>query len=189
MTFQVLRSCKIVETRAAPIIYVTSETSGAFETFSLLPLGTKYPSMKQQSFSNHVRYYIPHHFVFYPLSLALLIITVRAALGSDHLSTVWWVMAGIIVLIMWSSFMMRQHYGLINQNRTVRLELRFRYYTLTQKRLELLEDRLSFGQLAALRFASDEELPALVDRALQEGLSPTEIKKQISNWKPDHMRV
>lgn len=145
--------------------------------------------MKEQNYSNHVRYYVPHHFIFYPLSLALLLVVVKLALGSDGLSTVWWVMAGIILLIMWSSFMMRQHYGLINQNRTVRLELRFRYYTLTQKRLELLEDRLSFGQLAALRFASDEELAALVDRTIQEHLSPDQIKKQIRNWKPDHMRV
>ncbi|PZR28653.1 MAG: hypothetical protein DI535_05815 [Citrobacter freundii] len=145
--------------------------------------------MQEQNYSNHVRYYVPHHFIFYPLSLALLAVVIKLAFGNDGLSTVWWVMAGIIVLIIWSSFMMRQHYGLINQNRTVRLELRFRYYTLTQKRLELLEDRLSFGQLAALRFASDEELAALIDRTLQEDLSPDQIKRQIKNWKPDHMRV
>lgn len=146
--------------------------------------------MKEQNYSNHVRYYVPHHFVFYPLSLALLIIAVKAAFttGSET-SLLWWVISGVIVLVIWVSFMMRQHYGLINQNRTVRLELRFRYYTLTQKRLELFEDRLSFGQLAALRFAPDEELPGLVDRALTEQLSPDAIKKQIRSWKPDHMRV
>jgi hypothetical protein len=146
--------------------------------------------MKEQNYSNHVRYYVPHHFIFYPLSLVLLIIAVKAAFTSaGDASLLWWVVSGIIILVIWVSLMMRQHYGLINQNRTVRLEMRFRYYTLTQKRLELLEDRLSFGQLAALRFASDEELPGLVDRALAEQLSPNEIKKQIRSWKPDHMRV
>lgn len=145
--------------------------------------------MKEQRYSNHVRYYIPHHFIFYPLSLAFLTVTVKTAVTADAGNAIWWALSGVIVLIIWVSFMMRQHYGLINQNRTVRLELRFRYYTLTQKRLELLEDRLSFSQLAALRFASDEELPGLVDRAVSESLSPDHIKKQIRNWKPDHMRV
>jgi hypothetical protein len=67
--------------------------------------------------------------------------------------------------------------------------MRFRYYALTQQRLELLEDKLSFGQIAALRFASDEELPALVKRTVSENLSPGDIKKSIKNWLPDHMRV
>ena len=85
--------------------------------------------------------------------------------------------------------MLRQHYALNNQNRIVRLEMRFRYYTLTHERLEPLEINLSFGQLAALRFASDEELPTLVQRALKENLSPKDIKKSIRVWLPDHMRV
>jgi hypothetical protein len=71
----------------------------------------------------------------------------------------------------------------------VRLELRFRYYVITGKRLEPLEPNLSFGQIAALRFASDEELAALVERALKENLSPQQIKISIVHWLPDHMRV
>ena len=85
--------------------------------------------------------------------------------------------------------MLRQHYALGNQNRIVRLELRFRYFVLTQKRLEPIEAQLSFGQLAALRFAPDEELPALVDRAVKEQLSGKEIKLAIKNWLPDEMRA
>ena len=69
------------------------------------------------------------------------------------------------------------------------MELRFRYYVITGKRLEPLETKLSFSQLAALRFASDEELPGLVDRAVTENLSPIRIKKSIVNWLPDMMRV
>ena len=85
--------------------------------------------------------------------------------------------------------MLRQHYALNNQNRIVRLEMRFRYYVLTNERLEKLEDRLSFGQISALRFASDEELPALVNRTLDENLSPDAIKRSVKRWNPDHMRV
>lgn len=85
--------------------------------------------------------------------------------------------------------MLRQHYALTVQNRVVRLEMRLRYYQLTHTRFEEIEPRLSFGQIAALRFASDDELPALTNRALQEQLSPDAIKRSIKNWLPDEMRV
>ncbi len=96
---------------------------------------------------------------------------------------------GILILGTRLSFMTLQQYARANQNRTVRLELRLRYYILTQKRLEVIEEQLSFGQLAALRFASDEELPSLVHKAVNEHLSPKDIKKAIKNWEPDYMRV
>jgi len=87
------------------------------------------------------------------------------------------------------SFMTRQHYALTCQNRIVRLELRLRYYQLTNQRLEIIENQLSFKQLAALRFASDEELVGLIKRTLEENLSPADIKKSINNWVADTMRV
>ena len=69
------------------------------------------------------------------------------------------------------------------------MELRLRYYQLTQKRLEVIESRLTFSQMAALRFAPDEELPLLIEHALNNNLSSREIKKSIKNWLPDTMRV
>ena len=95
----------------------------------------------------------------------------------------------MLLLITWVSYMMRQHYALNNQNRIVRLEMRLRYYQLTGKRLEQYEQQLSFGQIAALRFAPDEELLPLLERALKEDLSPDAIKRQVVNWQPDEMRA
>ncbi len=85
--------------------------------------------------------------------------------------------------------MLRQHYALGNQNRIIRLEMRLRYYILTQKRFEEIEKQLSKGQVLALRFAPDEELPSLVEKAIRENLTPDQIKKSIRNWLPDHHRV
>ena len=85
--------------------------------------------------------------------------------------------------------MLRQHYALTLQNRLVRLEMRHKYSMLTGKDFEPLEAKLSFGQIAALRFASDEELVPLVARTIKENLSPKTIKESIVNWKPDLMRV
>ena len=85
--------------------------------------------------------------------------------------------------------MMRQHYALLPQNRIIRLEMRLRYFQLYGKRFEPVEAKLRFGQIAALRFASDEELPLLLERTIQENLSARSIKKLISDWQADHMRV
>ena len=145
--------------------------------------------MPRQSFANHVRYYTPHHFIFYPLLLAAITVSIYAINHHPEQKHLWLAITVLLFFIGWSSFMMRQHYALGNQNRIVRMELRFRYYVLTGKRLELLEDKLSFPQLAALRFASDEELPALIGRTVQENLSPVQIKKSIVHWLPDTMRV
>jgi hypothetical protein len=143
--------------------------------------------MISQSYSNHIRYYYPHHFIFYP------VVFVAAGVSSyffyEEQRLVWLAITGIFLLLAWLSFMVRQHYALVNQDRIVRLELRLRYYILTQQRLELVEQQLSFKKLAALRFASDEEFVPLLNRALKEKLSADEIKKSIEKWQADHMRV
>jgi hypothetical protein len=48
---------------------------------------------------------------------------------------------------------------------------------------------LTEKQLIALRFASDEEIPRLVEEALQNSLRPKDIKMRIENWRPDYWRV
>ena len=73
-----------------------------------------------------------------------------------------------------------------NQNRVIRAEENLRYYVLTGK---LLPVGLRMGQVIALRFAPDEELEALVNRAVNENLSPSDIKKAIKNWKGDYHRI
>ena len=145
--------------------------------------------MKKQDYKNYIRYYTPHHFVFYPVLLVLIIVSTCLAFRQPDHAYEWTAITILFVMLGWLSFMLRQHYALNNQNRIVRLELRLRYYQLTQQRLEPIESKLSFSQLAALRFASDEELPALVQRAVLENLSADEIKKSIKNWLPDLMRV
>ena len=144
--------------------------------------------MKVQQYENHVRYYLPHHVFFYLLILTLLGIGITGIIKHEA-SLIWIVVTALAFMIGWLSFMMRQHYALTVQNRVVRLELRFRYYLLTGKRLERVEEQLSFNQLAALRFTSDEEFEPLLDRAIKEQLSPDAIKKAIKSWQPDLMRV
>ena len=145
--------------------------------------------MKTQNYSNHGKSYPAHHFVFYPVIIILLIFAVRQALAGGPDSDLWWMMSAGIFLIGWLSFMTRQHYALTIQDRVVRLEMRLRYFELTGKRFEPFEARLGFDRIAALRFASDPELPDLLGRALSENLSAKAIKQAVKNWVPDSMRV
>lgn len=142
-----------------------------------------------QNYKNHVRYYIPHHFVFYPLVGVLVAFAIRQVLIDELNSTLWVFMSVVLLLIGWLSFMLRQHYAMTLQNRVVVLEMRYRYFAITGNRLEPLEVELTFGQIAALRFASYEELPDLLQRTIAEKLPPSEIKKSILNWLPDDRRV
>ena len=74
------------------------------------------------------------------------------------------------------------------QDRIIRLEMRLRLARLLPHRSADIE-RLPVRQLIALRFASDAELPALVDRAVAEKLTPDQIKQAIRDWQPDYQRT
>lgn len=145
--------------------------------------------MKKQDYSNHVRYYTPHHFIFYPIILALLVFVAVRLANSPGDKVEWLVLGSVIFLTGWLSYMMRQHYALTLQNRIVVLEMRLRYYQLTGERFENIAAELTFAQVAALRFASDKELPGLTERTVRENLSPKAIKTSIQHWVPDTMRV
>ena len=145
--------------------------------------------MEKQDYSNHRRYYIPHHFLFYPVLTALTCLSVYGIYRYHKHWVEWGAISIMCILIGWLSLMLRQHYSLLLQDRLIRLELRLRYYQLTQRRFEFIEYKLDIKQIAALRFASDDQLPYLINEAIEEHLSSKEIKKRIKNWMPDMMRV
>ena len=144
--------------------------------------------MGKQSFKNHVRYYWPHHFVYYPIITMFLAFSLYFIFTTED-QLIWTFISVIFVVLFCVAFMMRQHYALTLQNRIVRLELRYRYFAQTWKRFEDIEQQLKDDQLFALRFAPDEELKGLIEKTLLENLSGTEIKKAILHWKGDYERV
>ncbi len=75
----------------------------------------------------------------------------------------------------------------IMQDRLIRLEMHVRLARLLPHRdLSVL----TLPQLVALRFASDREMPALVERTLQgEFATPDLIKRAITDWQADWLRV
>ena len=145
--------------------------------------------MATQNYKNHIRFYPPHHFIFYPIVLALLVSAIYYAITDQSNQKLWIFISILIFVIGYLAFMLRQHYALVLQNRIVRLELRYRYFVITGTRFEPMELLLKDSQLFALRFASDAELPKLVQQAVAEKMKSTVIKKSIIEWLPDNHRV
>ncbi|MES2478249.1 MAG: DUF6526 family protein [Bacteroidota bacterium] len=143
----------------------------------------------KQNYQNHKRYYTPHHFIFLPL-LGILGGIAVYQIFTDKMHQLEWALFGICIFcILYLTLMLRQHYALGNQNRIVRLEFRLRYFEMMGETSKKVEQQLSFSQIAALRFAPDEEFMLLLDRTLQEKLNSDEIKRSIKNWEADAMRL
>ena len=75
------------------------------------------------------------------------------------------------------------------QDRIIRLEMRMRCAQFLSAAQMAALSRISMPQLVALRFASDGEVPALLERAEREGLTNDQIKRAIKNWIPDWDRT
>ncbi len=72
------------------------------------------------------------------------------------------------------------------QNRIIRVEMQLRLARLGRERDAA---NLALSQLVALRFASDAELPALLDRTIAEQLKADQIKRAVTDWQGDFGRV
>jgi uncharacterized membrane protein YciS (DUF1049 family) len=81
-------------------------------------------------------------------------------------------------------------FALSVQDRLIRLEERLRYERVLPEELRWRADELSVNQFVSLRFASDDELPALMKKVLDEKVtSRRTIKQLIKNWRPDYLRA
>ena len=145
--------------------------------------------MKTQNYSNHRKFYAPHHFIYLPALLVLEAYGIYKIWNDEDHQLTWILFSTVIFLILYLAIMIRQHYALGNQNRIVRLEFRQRYFEIFNKRSDEVCEKLNFSQIAALRFAYDEEFKELLNKALTENISGDEIKKSIKNWRPDNHRI
>jgi hypothetical protein len=75
------------------------------------------------------------------------------------------------------------------QDRIILLEMKVRCAEVLPAGQDARLAELGTKQVVALRFASDEELGALLERAVREKLPPLEIKRAIKTWRPDYLRT
>ena len=146
-----------------------------------------------QNYENHVR---NDKLVFTVLGTYLLVILLAVVgiftndvgiLTHDVLIALAVVVAGAGGIL---SAAMTRGYSTKLQDRIIRLEMRLRLREVLPD--ELAADIMDFtlSQLIALRFASDDELPELARKVLDENITKgSEIKKMIRDWQADWHRV
>lgn len=141
---------------------------------------------KPQNLKNHTKWDPAFHFFLAPLGLALLIGAIVNAVKNPGTSAYVHAVAGLWAFV--AIFKMRL-YSLKVQDRVIRLEERLRMAGLLQEPLKSKSVGLTESQYIALRFASDAELPGLVEKTLASNMSSKDIKQAIQNWRPDYWRV
>jgi hypothetical protein len=143
-------------------------------------------STTPQTKTNHTRLDPSFHFTLLPLTLLVVIWSVIHAIR--HPLNESFALVLLSVLLLWTAFKTRS-YSLHVQDRLIRLEERLRLAMLLPAALQNRVPELTEGQLVALRFACDNELPALTARIFTERLTPKQIKEAIQTWRPDYFRV
>jgi hypothetical protein len=141
---------------------------------------------KQQTLANHAKYDPSFHFFLLPvLAINIIVIGYELFRHPDGLGA-WLLLISLALLVMAGRM---RSYATHLQDRVIRMEERLRLGAILQEPLRSRIGELTDSQLVGLRFASDAELPALVQRALDERLSRSDIKKAVTDWRPDYSRI
>ena len=146
-----------------------------------------------QTYANHTRFDPLFHFFLLPVFVLGLILSLihffyhlRESDMRDNIHSFLLIVLAVALITL---VLKVRLYALKLQDRIIRLEERLRLTQLLSEPLRSRIPELTEGQLCGLRFASDGEVPKLVERALNEKLTRKDIKKSIQNWRPDYWRV
>ena len=146
-----------------------------------------------QTYANHTRLDPPFHFFLGPVFILGLILSLihffyhlRESDMRDNIHSFLLILLAVALITL---LLKVRLYSLRVQDRIIRLEERLRLTQLLSEPLRSRIPELTEDQLIGLRFASDAEVPKLVERALNEKLKRKDIKKSIQTWRPDYWRV
>ena len=141
--------------------------------------------MAEQSFQNHT-HRPTMTAVVWALALVALVMLARQMWAVREPRD--WVLLAVILAVFVLCAISRV-YTVALQDRIIMLEVKVRAAELLPAGQDAQLAKLSSKQIAALRFASDDEFGALLDRAARENLSPKDIKAAIKTWRPDFYRT
>jgi Family of unknown function (DUF6526) len=142
--------------------------------------------VSEQSFKNHGKFVPLYHF----FALPVLLINVGVQLY-------WWIKLGfahffsvLMAAALFLGVLYARLFALRVQDRLIRMEEKLRYERVLSEELRWRADELTVDQFVSLRFASDEELPQLMRKVLDDKLTERKaIKALIKNWRPDYLRA
>lgn len=145
------------------------------------------PDPPVQNFENHIR----HDKLLYGYLCILLLALVCAIAAGIFLNLV--LVAVAVTLNIVATILLAinaRGYGTKVQDRVVRLEMRLRLAQVLTGDLANRVGDFTLSQLVGLRFASDEELPALAQKVLDENIhKANDIKRLVKDWQADFLRV
>lgn len=142
---------------------------------------------KAQTFENHTRL-VPlyHMFVFGVFAINFVWRLVLLKNGITFASIMNVLLGAAFVLV----FFYGRAFPVTVQDRVIRLEMRLRLERLLPPDLRSRIPEFTLPQLISLRFAGDDELPALARQVLDEKLNDRKtIKRRIKNWQADFLRA
>jgi hypothetical protein len=139
--------------------------------------------MAEQSYASHAHRPI-HTVIVWVFALIALVLVVRNFDWSPRD----WALAAIILAIIELGWISRVYIVKL-QDRIIMLEVKVRAAELLAAGQDAQLAKLGPKQIVALRFASDEEFGALLERAARENLPPKDIKAAIKAWRPDLHRT
>lgn len=140
-----------------------------------------------QNFQNHAKFVPAFHMFVLPVLLINVIWSLVELRHGIGFGSVFNVLLAVALLTL--AFCART-FALAVQDRVIRLEMQLRLERLLPPELRPRIPEFAVGQLVGLRFASDDELPALARQVLEDKLTDRkEIKKRVKNWRPDFLRA
>jgi Family of unknown function (DUF6526) len=140
-----------------------------------------------QTYASHRRWIPAFHFFVLPVLFVNFIMAVIRVVRAPDFSTTW---AAIVAFVLALGILYARVMPLRAQDRVIRFEERTRLERLLPADLRARIHELTPGQLIALRFAPDDEVPDLARRALNGELKgQADIKRAIRNWRGDYLRV
>lgn len=141
----------------------------------------------EQNYQNHRRWLPPVHFFIVPVLLLNVFVEGARLYKYQTPYHVWMVIVAIALVTL---SLMSRTMSLTAQDRTIRLEERLRLASLMPEAQRGRIDDLTPQQLVGLRFASDGEVPQLVQRCLSGELKGSgDVKRAVTNWRADRLRV
>jgi len=141
----------------------------------------------EQNYKNHVKLVPMFHYFVVPILLVNFAWSVRTAEHDLSADTVIASVTALALLLL--AFLLRRM-ALTVQTRVIRLEMRLRMQEILPADLKARILEFQPGQLVALRFASDAELPELARKVLNEKLTDQKaIKMMVRDWQGDFLRA
>jgi hypothetical protein len=138
----------------------------------------------EQTYQNHVHRPV-HTVVLGLMALVALVLIVMQFFGWNLRD--WAIL--VLVLAMFEVGWISRVYIVRLQDRIIMLEMKVRAAEVLPPGQDAQLARLTKQQIVALRFASDDELGALLDRAVRENMAPNDIKAAVKTWRADHYRT